>query len=136
MDVQGAKQLESALRELGVRIVKRSGDLTVMLVNDYLDEQLAELNKQHLSKRTPWLLVQPSGIAPLVGPVFRPGKARAGAVLRIAWAATARSGRFSTAATPAASPSPLWPSTRSAATPSSLPPSRSRRRSPLIFEPN
>src|SRR6202044_363312 len=73
-DVQGAKQLESALRELGVRIVKRSGDLTVMLVNDYLDEDLAELNKQHLSKRTPWLLVQPSGIAPLVGPVFRPGK--------------------------------------------------------------
>jgi ribosomal protein S12 methylthiotransferase accessory factor len=45
-----------------------------MLVNDYLDEDLAELNKQHLSKRTPWLLVQPSGIAPLVGPVFRPGK--------------------------------------------------------------
>lgn len=64
-DVQGAKQLESALRELGVRIVKRSGDLTVMLVNDYLDEDLAELNKQHLSKRTPWLLVQPSGIARL-----------------------------------------------------------------------
>jgi ribosomal protein S12 methylthiotransferase accessory factor len=64
-DVQGAKQLESALRELGVRIVKRSGDLTVMLVNDYLDEHLAELNKQHLSKRTPWLLVQPSGIARL-----------------------------------------------------------------------
>ena len=72
--MQGAKQLESALRELGVRIVKRSGDLTVMLVNDYLNEDLAELNKQHLSKRTPWLLVQPSGIAPLVGPVFRPGK--------------------------------------------------------------
>jgi bacteriocin biosynthesis cyclodehydratase domain-containing protein len=73
-DVQGAKQLESVLRELGVRIVKRSGDLTVMLVNDYLDEHLAEENRQHLSKRTPWLLVQPAGIAPLVGPVFRPGK--------------------------------------------------------------
>jgi ribosomal protein S12 methylthiotransferase accessory factor len=74
MDVDGAKQLESALRELGVRVVKRSGDLTVTLVNDYLDDHLAELNRQHLSKRTPWLLVQPSGIAPLVGPVFRPGQ--------------------------------------------------------------
>jgi ribosomal protein S12 methylthiotransferase accessory factor len=32
------------------------------------------MNRQHLSDRTPWLLVQPSGIFPLVGPVFRPGK--------------------------------------------------------------
>jgi oxazoline/thiazoline synthase len=73
-DVQGAKELERALRDLGVRIVKRSGDLSVMLVKDYLDEHLAALNRQHLSKRTPWLLVQPSGIAPLVGPALRPGK--------------------------------------------------------------
>jgi oxazoline/thiazoline synthase len=73
-DVRGTKELEGALRELGVRVVKRSGDLTVMLVNDYLDEHLAEANRQHLSKRTPWLLVQPAGIAPLVGPVFRPGR--------------------------------------------------------------
>ena len=73
-DVQGTKELERALRELGVRVVKRSGDLTVMLVNDYLDEHLAEANRHHLSKRTPWLLVQPAGIAPLVGPVFRPSK--------------------------------------------------------------
>ena len=53
---------------------KRSADLTVTLVNDYLEERLAELNRQHLSDRTPWLLVQPSGIFPLVGPVFSPGK--------------------------------------------------------------
>ena len=32
------------------------------------------MNRQHLSDRTPWLLVQPSGIFPLVGPVFGPGK--------------------------------------------------------------
>src|SRR6202035_5166758 len=44
------------------------------LVNDYLERRLAELNRQHLSDRTPWLLVQPSGIFPLVGPVFSPGK--------------------------------------------------------------
>ena len=74
MDVEGAKDLENALRELGVRVVKRAGDLTVTLVNDYLDGRLGELNKHHLSEQTPWLLVQPSGIAPLVGPVFRPGE--------------------------------------------------------------
>ena len=74
IDVQGAKELGAALSRLGVRIVQRSPDLTVTLVSDYLERRLAELNRQHLSDRTPWLLVQPSGIFPLVGPVFRPGE--------------------------------------------------------------
>jgi oxazoline/thiazoline synthase len=74
MDVQGETELGAALSELGVRVVKRSPDLTVRLVSDYLEGRLAELNRQHLSDHTPWLLVQPSGIFPLVGPVFSPGK--------------------------------------------------------------
>jgi ribosomal protein S12 methylthiotransferase accessory factor len=74
MGVQGTTELGTALSELGVRIVKRSPDLTVTLVSDYLDRRLGELNRQHLSDRTPWLLVQPSGIFPLVGPVFSPRK--------------------------------------------------------------
>jgi bacteriocin biosynthesis cyclodehydratase domain-containing protein len=73
LDVQGATELAAALSELGVRVVKRSPDLTVTLVNDYLERRLAELNREHVSERTPWLLVQPSGAFPLVGPVFRPG---------------------------------------------------------------
>jgi bacteriocin biosynthesis cyclodehydratase domain-containing protein len=59
---------------MGVRVAKRSAELTVTLVSDYLDARLAELNRQHVSQRTPWLLAQPSGIFPLVGPVFSPGK--------------------------------------------------------------
>jgi oxazoline/thiazoline synthase len=74
IDVQGATELDVALRGLGVRIVERSPDLTVTLVRDYLEGRLGELNRQHLSDRTPWILVQPSGIFPLVGPVFNPGK--------------------------------------------------------------
>ncbi|MGP0059451.1 MAG: TOMM precursor leader peptide-binding protein [Beijerinckiaceae bacterium] len=74
IDVQGATELGVALGGLGVRVMKRSADLTVTLVNDYLEARLAELNRQHLADRTPWLLVQPSGIFPLVGPVFRPGE--------------------------------------------------------------
>src|SRR6202011_963358 len=74
LDVEGAKELEGALRGLGVRLVKGKADLTVTLVGDYLDARLGELNRQHLSDRTPWVLVQPSGIFPLVGPVFRPGE--------------------------------------------------------------
>ena len=71
--VDGATELEAALKELGVRVVKRSPDMTITLVNDYLEAQLAEVNRQHLAEATPWLLVQPSGIFPLVGPVLRPG---------------------------------------------------------------
>ncbi len=74
IDVDGAAELREALRELGVRVVNRSPDLTVTLVSDYLDDRLAELNRQHLSDSTPWLLVQPSGIFPLIGPIFNPEK--------------------------------------------------------------
>jgi ribosomal protein S12 methylthiotransferase accessory factor len=72
LGVEGAAELEAALKELGVRVVKRSPDLTVTLVSDYLESGLADLNDEHLSDRSPWLLVQPSGIFPLVGPVLRP----------------------------------------------------------------
>jgi oxazoline/thiazoline synthase len=71
--VDGLAELEAALKELGVRVVKRAPDMTITLVNDYLETQLAEVNRQHLADGTPWLLVQPSGIFPLVGPVLRPG---------------------------------------------------------------
>jgi oxazoline/thiazoline synthase len=81
VDVHGAKKLDSALRGLGVRVVQRSAELTVTLVSDYLDARLAELNRQHLSERTPWLIAQPSGIFPLVGPMFRPGKSACWACL-------------------------------------------------------
>jgi oxazoline/thiazoline synthase len=81
IDVKGATQLAAALRGLGVGVVKRSAELTVTLVSDYLDARLAQLNRQHLSDRTPWLLVQPSGIFPLVGPVLSPGKSACWACL-------------------------------------------------------
>jgi len=81
IDVQGAAELGAALRGLGVRVVKRSADLTVTLVSDYLEGQLAELNHEHLSDRTSWILVQPCGIFPLVGPVLNPGKSACWACL-------------------------------------------------------
>jgi ribosomal protein S12 methylthiotransferase accessory factor len=74
IDVEGATELSDALSELGVRVVKRSPDLTVTIVSDYLEGQLDELNRKRLSDHTSWLLVQLAGIFPLVGPVFRPGE--------------------------------------------------------------
>jgi bacteriocin biosynthesis cyclodehydratase domain-containing protein len=73
IDVEGATELGAALVALGVRVVKRSPDLTVTMVSDYLEGRMAELNRKHLADQTPWLLVQPCGIFPLVGPLFSPG---------------------------------------------------------------
>jgi oxazoline/thiazoline synthase len=74
IDVKGTSVLAAALKKLGVRVVSGKADLTVAVVNDYLEPRLAELNKKQLSDKTPWLLVQPSGVFPLVGPVFTPGE--------------------------------------------------------------
>jgi oxazoline/thiazoline synthase len=74
INVKGAKELAAALRTLGVRVVKGTTDLTVTLVNDYFEGQLAKLNREHLSDHSAWLLIQPSGVFPLVGPVFSPGQ--------------------------------------------------------------
>ncbi len=81
IDAQGAAELGDALTALGAQVPRRSADLTVTLVNDYLDPRLAKLNRQHLSDRTPWLLAQSAGIFPLVGPVFAPGKSACWACL-------------------------------------------------------
>jgi oxazoline/thiazoline synthase len=74
LDVQGEAELGMALNEFGVHVVKRSPDLTVTLVSDYLERRLAELNRERVSERSRWVLVQPSGAFPLVGPVFSPGE--------------------------------------------------------------
>ena len=73
IEVKGVADFSAALSELGVRVVKSSPDLTVTLVNDYLERKLAELNQQRVSNGSRWLIVQPSGAFPLVGPIFAPG---------------------------------------------------------------
>jgi ribosomal protein S12 methylthiotransferase accessory factor len=47
-----ASELSATLRELGVRVVDQSADLTIALVDDYLDNRLAEFNASgwHKSK--------------------------------------------------------------------------------------
>ena len=74
MGAAGAKELDAALRKFGVRVVDHSGNLTIVLVDDYLDGRLAEVNRQRLTQKQDWLLVQPTGIFPLIGPIFSGGK--------------------------------------------------------------
>ncbi len=73
-DVEGSKELTAALGGLGVQTTKRAPKLTITLVNDYLDRRLAQLNRLRVPDKTSWLLVQPSGVFPLVGPLFKPGE--------------------------------------------------------------
>lgn len=74
IDVKGGRELTAALSKLGVHIAKRSPKLMITLVNDYLDRRLVEINRERVADKTPWLLVQPSGAFPLVGPVFKSGE--------------------------------------------------------------
>src|SRR3954453_20246031 len=74
IDVKGADELAAALSKLGVQIAKRSPKLTITLVNDYLDRRLAEMNRERVADKAAGLLVQPAGVFPLVGPVFKPGE--------------------------------------------------------------
>lgn len=74
LGVAGKEQLADALAGFGVRVVDGMGDLTVALVGDYLDERLAQFNQIRLQEKAVWLPVQPTGLFPLVGPIFSPGK--------------------------------------------------------------
>ena len=133
---KGAAEFSAALSELGVRVVKRSPDLTVTLVNDYLERRLAELNQQRVSDKTPWLLVQPSGAFPLVGPVFSPGD---GACWTCLFDRMIRNreikGFLDRGPARAVAVSPLARN-RSDKAPSSLPRSKSPRRSRAAFAPS
>ncbi len=70
----GRDELADALRGFGVRVEDGAGDLTVALVADYLDERLAAFNQRRLEEKQDWLPVQATGLFPLVGPIFSPGK--------------------------------------------------------------
>jgi len=66
------RPLLHALIEYGVSVSNEAA-LTVVLVDDYLDAALPEMNRQALETGRPWMLIQPGG-APLVGPIFIPGR--------------------------------------------------------------
>ncbi|MER7418933.1 TOMM precursor leader peptide-binding protein [Micromonospora peucetia] len=71
-----------ALRAAGLTVARVSGnfsaapsDLSVVLCDDYLDEELAAVDAAHRAARRPWLLAKPGGAQVWVGPVFDPAAA-------------------------------------------------------------
>lgn len=70
-----AGQIAARLEEMGLRVGADEPALDVLVCADYLDRELAAVNRGHLASGTPWTLVRPGGAQPLFGPVFRPGGA-------------------------------------------------------------
>jgi len=65
--------LAGMLEGLGIHITG-GADMAVVMVDDYLQEELRELNRSALKTNRRWLLVKPSGAILWFGPGFIPGK--------------------------------------------------------------
>ncbi|MBW5485260.1 TOMM precursor leader peptide-binding protein [Streptomyces bambusae] len=63
-----------AARAMGLDPDAADPRLTVVLTDDYLHPDLADLNKRALASGRPWLLVRPVGTETWVGPLFQPGE--------------------------------------------------------------
>ena len=59
------------LEESGVNVGAEPPRLAVIVCDDYIEERLADVNRQQLELGTHWMLVRPRGIEPLFGPIFR-----------------------------------------------------------------
>ena len=70
-----AAPLHRALDELGIIASEDDApDFEAVVVDDYLDAGLAEINAAALAAGRPWLLVRPLGHEPWLGPLYVPGK--------------------------------------------------------------
>jgi len=73
---EAAQALGAAASDAGLRVVAASdADLVVVSVEDYAHGDLAALNRQMRRDGRDWALFKSGGSVPLLGPVFRAGKA-------------------------------------------------------------
>jgi bacteriocin biosynthesis cyclodehydratase domain-containing protein len=75
-----AQELRDLLAAEGVEVTGpgEGAALTVVLTDDYLRGDLAEINRRHLAERRPWLLARTGGPVLWLGPVFQPGEGDGG----------------------------------------------------------
>ena len=66
-------RLGARLREMGLRPAAGDPTVSVRVCSDYLEAEHAAVNRRHLASGRPWMLLRPSGLPSLFGPVFRPG---------------------------------------------------------------
>ena len=65
--------LASALIDAGAQVNERA-PLRILLVEDFLLPDLQAHNREALATKAAWMVVKPSGSAPWIGPIFRPGE--------------------------------------------------------------
>ena len=65
------QRLAARLGAMGVGVGGDDPALVVAVCTDYLEERHAAVNERHIASGTPWMLVAPTGMQPLFGPVFR-----------------------------------------------------------------
>ena len=66
--------LAHRLNAMGVSVGMDPPTLVTTVCADYLDERHASMNRNHIESGVPWMLVRPTGIHPLFGPIFRPAE--------------------------------------------------------------
>jgi ribosomal protein S12 methylthiotransferase accessory factor len=64
-----------ALASLGIRVADSPDQaaLNIVVADDYLRSDLERINREAIASERPWLLIQPNGLSPMVGPHFVPG---------------------------------------------------------------
>ncbi len=67
-----AEPMREALRRSGFALGDPA-DVELVLADDYLRPELADLNREALKAGRPWMLVKPVGLVSWVGPLFVPG---------------------------------------------------------------
>jgi len=68
-----SEPFKAMLASVGVKLGE-NGDRVVVLTDDYLQEELEEINQKALQRDGPWMLVKPLGTEIGIGPIFIPGK--------------------------------------------------------------
>ncbi len=64
--------MNAALKSFGVSL-NDTGELGVVVTDDYLQSGLETYNREQIKSGRPWILVKPVGLELWFGPVFRPG---------------------------------------------------------------
>jgi ribosomal protein S12 methylthiotransferase accessory factor len=70
---QTTDAITRALDSFGLTVAEQ-GDVTLVLTDDFLRDQLNEINSAHLASGKPWMLIKPVGFILWIGPIFVPGK--------------------------------------------------------------
>ncbi|HWO12354.1 MAG TPA: TOMM precursor leader peptide-binding protein, partial [Polyangiaceae bacterium] len=66
--------VQEALARSGVKLTKSGGALRIVLTDDYLREDLSQINRAALEAQSAWLLLKTRGHSPWLGPLFVPGQ--------------------------------------------------------------